>query len=535
MSNHTSFSTFSNITHWMHSTTNLAIFDVSTCCLLPIFASIILLLLIKFGVNSLEKQTTLPASFPLPPGPSPWPILGSIPDLFRNKPRYKWILGLMKEMHTEIACIRLGNVHVIPVTSPEIAREFLKKQDAIFSSRPVTMATEYSSRGFLSVAVTPWGEQWKKMRRIVTSEMVSHARLKWLLQKRNEEADNLVFYLHNQCNKNLLCGGQVFNLRLLTRQFSGNVIRKMVFNKRYFGKGRKDGGPCSEEIEHVDSAFTVLSYIYALGVQDYFPYLRWVDLDGHEKIVRRAMGVVNKYHDPIIEERIRQWSDGSMKNRLPEDLLDDIILATVDNPANAVEWAMAEMINQPDILRKASEEIDKVVGKNRWVQESDFPKLNYVKACAREALRLHPIAPFNLPHVSKSDTVVSGYFIPKGSHVLLSRIGLGRNHRIWQEPLKFNPERHLMSKDGGTDNVDLTEQELRFISFTTGRRGCVGGPLGTAITVMLLARLIQGFDWSYPPGESMIDLSESANDLYLDKSLFAHAKPRLPLHIYPVE
>ncbi|KAI3951787.1 hypothetical protein MKW98_013845 [Papaver atlanticum] len=558
MANNTSSLNLSNTTLWMHSATNLTIVDLKTSYLLCILASIVLPLLVKFWVNSLRKQQSLSSLFPLPPGPSSWPILGSIPDLLRNKPRFKWILGLMNEMNTEIACIRLGHVHIIPVTSPEIAREFLKKQDAVFASRPITMATEYSSRGFLTAVVTPWGEQWKKMRRVVTSEMVSHVRLKWLLQKRNEEADNLVFYLHNKCNKNSLNGGQVFNLRLLTRQFSGNVIRKMIFNKRYFGKGRKDGGPCIEEIEHVNSAFIVLYYIYSFGIQDYLPYLRWFDLDGHEKIVKRAMGLVNKYHDPIIEERIRQWSNGAMKNKLPEDLLDvlislkdghgnrwlsteeikaqiaEVVLATVDNPANAVEWAMAEMINQQDILRKAAHEIDIVVGKNRWVQEYDIPKLNYVKACAREALRLHPIAPFNVPHVSKSDTVVSGYFIPKGSHVLLSRIGLGRNHRIWNEPMKFYPERHLMSKDGGTNHVDLTEQELRFISFTTGRRGCVGAQLGTAITIMLLARLIQGFDWSAPLGESMIDLSESCNDLYLAKPLFAHAKPRLPSHIYPV-
>ncbi|KAI3927706.1 hypothetical protein MKW92_007873 [Papaver armeniacum] len=558
MANNTSSLNLSNTTLWMYSTTNLTIVDLNTPYLLRILASIVLPLLVKFWIDSLGKQPSLSTSFPLPPGPSPWPILGNIPDLLRNKPRFKWILGLMNEMNTEIACIRLGHVHVIPVTSPEIAREFLKKQDAVFASRPITMATEYSSRGFLTAVVTPWGEQWKKMRRIVTSEMVSHARLKWLLQKRNEEADNLVFYLHNKCNKNSLNGGQVFNLRLLTRQFSGNVIRKMIFNKRYFGKGRKDGGPCIEEIEHVNSAFIVLYYIYSFGIQDYLPYLRWLDLDGHEKIVKRAMGVVNKYHDPIIEERIQQWSNGAMENKLPEDLLDvlislkdkhgnrllsteeikaqaaEVVLATVDNPANVVEWAMAEMINQQDILRKAVQEIDMVVGKNRWVQESDIPKLNYVKACAREALRLHPIAPFNVPHVSKSDTVVSGYFIPKGSHVLLSRIGLGRNHRIWNEPLKFYPERHLISKDGGINHVDLTEQELRFISFTTGRRGCVGAQLGTAITIMLLARLIQGFDWSAPPGESMIDLSESCNDLYLANPLVAHAKPRLPSHIYPV-
>lgn len=53
----------------------------------------------------------------------------------------------MEEMNTEIACICLGNVHVIPVTSPEIAREFLGKHDAVFASRPRTMATEYLSRG----------------------------------------------------------------------------------------------------------------------------------------------------------------------------------------------------------------------------------------------------------------------------------------------------------------------------------------------------------------------------------------------------
>ena len=107
------------------------------------------------------------------------------------------------------------------------------------------------------------------------------------------------------------------------------------------------------------------------------------------------------------------------------------MIAAVDNPSNAAEWAIAEMINQPEILRKAVEELESVVGKERLVQESDFSQLNYVKACAREAFRLHPIAPFNVPHVSISDAVVGNYFIPKGSHVLLSRQGLGRNPKVW--------------------------------------------------------------------------------------------------------
>ena len=57
----------------------------------------------------------------------------------------------------------------------------------------------------------------------------------------------------------------------------------------------------------------------------------------------------------------------------------------------------------------------------------DIPKLNYVKACAREGYHLHPVAPFNLPHVSMQDMTVAGYIMPKGSHVLLSQYRLGHN------------------------------------------------------------------------------------------------------------
>ncbi|KAK8674314.1 hypothetical protein V6N13_112607 [Hibiscus sabdariffa] len=96
------------------------------------------------------------------------------------------------------------------------------------------------------------------------------------------------------------------------------------------------------------------------------------------------------------------------------------MMAAVDNPSNALEWALAEMLNKPETQRKAIDELDNVVGKDRVVQESDFPKLNYIKACAREVFRLHPISPFIPPHVSVTDTTVGDHFIPKGSYVVLN-------------------------------------------------------------------------------------------------------------------
>jgi phenylalanine N-monooxygenase len=69
------------------------------------------------------------------------------------------------------------------------------------------------------------------------------------------------------------------------------------------------------------------------------------------------------------------------------------------------------------------EELDRVVGKQQLVQESDSALLNYVEVCAREAFRLHPVAPLNIPRVSMADTVVSNHFIPRGSYAILSRLG----------------------------------------------------------------------------------------------------------------
>ncbi|KAJ9699127.1 hypothetical protein PVL29_007959 [Vitis rotundifolia] len=480
-----------------------------------------------------SKYSTNSKSMLLPPGPAPWPLVRNLPHVLNKKPTFRWIHGFMKEMNTEIACIQLGDVHVIPVTSPEISREFLKKHDAVFASRPITMATEYSSGGFLTTA----------MRRVLASHVINPSTFRWLHDKRLEEADNLVRYVYNQCKISTgnNCLGSVINLRNTVRQYSGNAIRKMILNTRYFGEGKKDGGPGVEEEQHVESLFTVLAHLYAFSLSDYFPWLRVLDLDGHEKTVREAMNTINKYHDPIVDQRVEQWRNGEKKEA--EDLLDvfilvkdsngepllsvaeikdqctELMLAAVDNPSNAIEWALAEMINQPTVLGKAVEEIDRV-------------QLNYVKACIKEAFRLHPIAPFNLPHVSNADAIVAGYFIPKGSHVLLSRLGLGRNPRIWEEPLIFNPERHLSASRA--QGVDLNEDDLRLISFSTGRRGCTGIAFGSAMTVMLLVRLLQGFTWSPPPGQEEIDLSESRNDLFLAKPLHAVAKPRLHSSLYPL-
>nr|XP_009785421.1 PREDICTED: isoleucine N-monooxygenase 2-like [Nicotiana sylvestris] len=255
----------------------------------------------------------------------------------------------------------------------------------------------------------------------------------------------------------------------------------------------------------------------------------------------------------IIDQRFQIWQD-SNKAHVKEDILDvltrlkdtngnplmnvkeikaqvlELMFATVDNPSNAVEFAIKEMLNEPQIMQRALEEIDTVFGRNRLVQESDLPQLNYVKACLREAFRLHPLTPFNVPHESVSDTIVGESFIPKGSVVLLSRLGLGRNPRVLEDPMKFKPEHHLKEEGG---EVVLNDLELHLLSFSTGRRGYPGVKLGSTITTMLLARLLQGFSWNLPPNSPCNDFNEKSGcNLFCTVPFFAQAKPRLSEGMY---
>nr|XP_048324594.1 tryptophan N-monooxygenase CYP79A68-like [Ziziphus jujuba var. spinosa] len=323
------------------------------------FVSLVIFLVKTNFINIFTKTKRVPS---LPPGPSPWPLVGSVPEMLRNRPAYRWIHHFMKKLDTDIACFRLGKTNVIAVNSLEVTREFLKKHDAVFASRPITINTDIFSHGFLTTGVMPWGDQWKKMRSVLIHDVFNHSKTQWLLEKRNEEADNLVRYLYNLCSDGG-SEGKVVNVRTAAQHYSGSVMRRMMFNQRFYGKGNQDGGPGVEEQEHVSALYTMLLYLYAFSVADYLPWLRVFDLGEHEKKVKEAMEVLKKYQEVIVNERVQQWREGRRKEA--EDLLDvfitlkdengnpvlsdeeikaqitEILLATVDNPAKGILWFLS--------------------------------------------------------------------------------------------------------------------------------------------------------------------------------------------------
>ncbi|PPR80583.1 hypothetical protein GOBAR_AA40131 [Gossypium barbadense] len=339
----------------------------------------------------------------------------------------------------------------------------------------------------LTTIFSPLGDQWRKIKRVMVREI--H---RWLHEKRFEEADDLVRYILNQW-KNGDEGGLV-DLRLVAQHNCCNVSRKLIFNRRYLGEGKADGGPGFEEEEYVDVIFACVIHIYSFCISDYLPFLRYLNL------------VLEKYKNPIIDGRIQQWRVGNKHE--PQDLLDVLVSLTDDDDApllsaNEIKaevnvhlsYSFAEMLNNPKMLKKAKEELDNVVGKDRLVQESDFPQLNRIKACAREAFRLHPIVPFSPPHVISKLT------------------------------FKFKLEHHLQDCNKG--KVVLAGPDLRLFTFSRGRRGCPGVLLGSLMTIMMFARLLQGFNRNIPTNLETIDLCQGRGVPFLAKPLLAVAKLKL--------
>lgn len=74
-----------------------------------------------------------------------------------------------------------------------------------------------------------------------------------------------------------------------------------------------------------------------------------------------------------------------------------MVVGGTDTTSNTVEFAMAEIMNKPQTMKKAQQELDAIVGKNNIVEESHIQKLPYLYAIMKESLRLHPVLPLSCP------------------------------------------------------------------------------------------------------------------------------------------
>jgi len=182
----------------------------------------------------------------------------------------------------------------------------------------------------------------------------------------------------------------------------------------------------------------------------------------------------------------------------------NLVLGGSDTTMITLTWALSLLLNHSDTLKKAYEELDKVVGRDRRVDESDIKNLVYLQAIVKETLRLYPPSPLVIRSLLEDCTLSGGYHIPANTRIMVNVWKVHRDERVWPNPDDFKPERFFtIHKD-----VELRGQSFELIPFGSGRRSCAGISMALNMVNLALASFLQGFNVAKPTNED-VDLSES--------------------------
>ncbi|KAG5539704.1 hypothetical protein RHGRI_020046 [Rhododendron griersonianum] len=454
-----------------------------TSIVFPIlFLPLLLLLLLKYFKSTTSNSR--PKTPPLPPGPTPWPVLGNILHM-GEKPHIT--LTEFAQFYGPLMSLKLGTQLLIVGSSPAAAGEILKTHDRVLSARHVPHALP-SKTPELNPLSLAWAfecnDEWKHLRTVCRTELFSGKAVELQARLREEKAVEMVQFLRG-------VEGEVVKIKGVVFASVFNTLSNALMSRDFMGLGEEEslGGGVEGLVRGI------LEGASAPNLSDFYPVLGRLDLQG-----------LRKRSEDLVARFFAMWET-------------ELFAAATDTSTTAVEWAMAELVKNPESMGKVRQELATEVDQS-FPKESHLPQLPYLQACVREALRLHPPAPFLLPHRALASCEVMNYTIPVDAQVLVNVWALGRDPTFWENPLQFKPERFLDS------TLDYKGNDYGFLPFGAGRRICPGIPMAAKLVPLVLASLVHFFDWSLP-GE--ID----PNGLHMSEKFAVTLQKEQPLLLIP--
>ncbi|XVE59918.1 hypothetical protein DITRI_Ditri05aG0085000 [Diplodiscus trichospermus] len=496
-----------------------------------LIAAAVLFFITRFFISSLVKKSNRT----LPPGPKGWPVVGALP-LLGSMPHVT--LAKLAKNYGPVMYLKMGTCNMVVASTPDAARAFLKTLDLNFSNRPPNAGATHLAYNSQDMVFADYGPRWKLLRKLSNLQMLGGKALEDWSQVRAVELAHMLRAMCEYSQKD----EPVVVPEMLTHAMA-NMIGQVILSRRVFvTKG-------SESNEFKDMVVELMTSAGIFNIGDFIPSIAWMDLQR----IEREMKKLHKRWDVLLTKMMEEHAATAHERKGKPDFL-DIIMANTENSdgeklsltnvkalllnlftagtdtsSSIIEWALAEIMENPKILKKAHDEMDKVIGRNRRLQESDIPKLPYLEAICKETFRKHPSTPLNLPRVSTQACEVNGYYIPKNTRLSVNIWAIGRDPDVWENPLLFNPERFLTGKNA---HIDPRGNDFELIPFGAGRRICAGTRMGIVLVEYILGTLLHSFDWMLPNGEQLN--MDEAFGLALQKAvpLSAMVQPRLASTAY---
>ncbi|PHT71675.1 hypothetical protein T459_22460 [Capsicum annuum] len=450
----------------------------------------------------------------MPPGPRWWQLVTSI---FQSGFAPHVSFAKLANKYGPIMTLWLGSMSTVVISSNDVAREMFKNHDIVLAGRKIYEAMKGDIGNEGSLITSQYGPHWRMLRRLCTIEFFVTSRLDSMKDVRTKCIDQMVKFMEDEgkSGKNSIDVGKFFFI------MSFNLIGNLMISKDLVDP-KSDRG--AKFFYH---AGKVMEFAGKPNLADFFPILRYLDPQGIRRKTRyhikKSFDIAGLYLRERMEdtrngeERKKDYLDVLLQYRgdgvegpsrfsiqTMNVILFEMFTAGTDTTTSTLEWAMAELLHNPNTLREVQAELRRVINPSSKLEEEDIDKLPYLNAVIKETLRLHPPLPFLVPHMAMDSCTMLGFHIPKETQVLVNVWAIGRDPKTWKDPLAFKPERFLEP-----NMVDYKGHHFEFIPFGSGRRMCPAIPLASRVLPLALGSVLHKFDWVLAAGVKPVDLDMS--------------------------
>ncbi|KAG6635076.1 hypothetical protein CIPAW_11G018200 [Carya illinoinensis] len=382
----------------------------------------------------------------LPPSPPKLPIIGNLHQL-GTLPHCS--LRALSKKYGPVMLLYLAHAPTLVVSSAELAKEVLQKNDTIFASRPQNTVAKILLYGYTDMGFAPYGQYWRQVRKICVLELLSLKRVESFQHIREEEVASLTNKVRESCSKQTSV-----NLTEMIIVASNNIVSRCTLGQKF---EEEDG---KRSFGHL--ARRVMVQLTAFCFGDFFPYLGWLNvLTRFIPSLKATFKELDTFFDQVIEEHkivksnddegtthilLQLQRDGMLGFEFTDDnlkaILLDMFVAGIDTTSTTLEWLLAKLIKNPSIMKRAQDEVRTMVGKKSKIDVNI--KMHYLKCIVNESLRLNPPAPLLLPRETSTSVILGGgYDIPPKTKVFVNIWALQRDPSVWERPEEFLPKRFI--------------------------------------------------------------------------------------------
>jgi cytochrome P450 / NADPH-cytochrome P450 reductase len=166
------------------------------------------------------------------------------------------------------------------------------------------------------------------------------------------------------------------------------------------------------------------------------------------------------------------------------------LIAGHETTSGLLSFALYFLLNNPKVLAKAYEEVDRVLGDDTSSPPTNAQvnHLRYVSQVLKESLRLWPTAPAFNRHPYEPTVLGGKYQIDKQSQLTVLTPMLHRDPKIWgEDPEAFDPDRFA-------PEAEQSRPANAYKPFGTGQRACIGRQFAMLEATLVLGMILQRFE-----------------------------------------